>query len=256
MTPPPELIAERDGAVLVISINRPEQKNAMTRTAAELLAGALDELDGDPALSVGVLTGTGGTFCSGMDLKRFAAGERPSVPGRGFGGLTERPPAKPLIAAVEGYALAGGFELVLACDLVVAARGARFGLPEVRRGLVARGGGLIRLPRLVSRAVAMELILTGDFIDADRALAMGLVNRVVADGAASAEAIALAQRLARNAPLALSASKRVVVESADWPLGEAFARQIPITDPVFASEDAREGAVAFAEKRVPNWRGR
>jgi enoyl-CoA hydratase len=256
MTAQPEVIAERDGAVLVISINRPEQKNAMTRTAAELLAGALDELDGDPALSVGVLTGTGGTFCSGMDLKRFAAGERPSVPGRGFGGLTERPPAKPLIAAVEGYALAGGFELVLACDLVVAARGARFGLPEVRRGLVARGGGLIRLPRLVSRAVAMELILTGDFIDADRALAMGLVNRVVADGTAAAEAIALAQRLARNAPLALSASKRVVVESADWPLGEAFARQTPITDPVFASEDAREGAVAFAEKRAPNWRGR
>jgi enoyl-CoA hydratase len=231
MTAQPEVIAERDGAVLVISLNRPEQKNAMTRTAAELLAGALDELDGDPALSVGVLTGTGGTFCSGMDLKRFAAGERPSVPGRGFGGLTERPPAKPLIAAVEGYALAGGFELVLACDLVVAARGARFGLPEVRRGLVARGGGLIRLPRLVSRAVAMELILTGDFIDADRALAMGLVNRVVADGAAAAEAIARAQRLARNA-------------------------QIPITDPVFASEDAREGAVAFAEKRAPNWRGR
>ena len=253
MTAQPELIVERDGAVLIISINRPEQKNAMTRTAAELLAGALDELDADPALSAGVLTGTGGTFCSGMDLKRFAAGERPTVAGRGFGGLVERPPAKPLIAAVEGYALAGGFELVLACDLVVAARGAKFGLPEVRRGLVARGGGLFRLPRLVPRAVAMELLLTGDFIDADRAATMGLVNRVVAEGAAAAEAIALAQRLALNAPLALSATKRVVVESADWPLSEAFARQTPITDPVFASADAREGAIAFAEKRPPVW---
>jgi enoyl-CoA hydratase len=256
MTAEPELIVERDGAVLVISINRPDQKNAMTRAAAELMAGALDELDADPALSAAVLTGRGGTFCSGMDLKRFAAGERPSVPGRGFGGLTERPPAKPLIAAVEGYALAGGFELVLACDLVVAAQGARFGLPEVRRGLVARGGGLFRLPRLVPRAVAMELLLTGDFIDADRAAAMGLVNRVVAEGTAAAEAVALAQRLAKNAPLALSATKRIVLESADWPLSEAFARQASITDPVFASADAREGAVAFAEKRPPAWQGR
>lgn len=256
MTAQPELIVERDGAVLVISINRPEQKNAMTLTAAGLIAAALDELDADPALSAGVLTGTGGTFCSGMDLKRFTAGERPSVPGRGFGGLTERPPAKPLIAAVEGYALAGGFELVLACDLVVAAQGARFGLPEVRRGLVARGGGLFRLPRLVPRAVAMELLLTGDFIDADRAAAMGLVNRVVAQGAAAPVAVALAQRLALNAPLALSATKRVVAESADWPLSEAFARQTSITDPVFASRDAQEGAVAFAEKRAPVWQGR
>ncbi|HEY3882177.1 MAG TPA: crotonase/enoyl-CoA hydratase family protein [Trebonia sp.] len=256
MSPQPELLVERDGAVLVITVNRPEQKNAMTKAAAELMAAAMDELDGDPALSAGVLTGAGGTFCSGMDLKRFAAGERPSVPGRGFGGLTERPPAKPLIAAVEGYALAGGFELVLACDLVVAARGARFGLPEVRRGLVARGGGLFRLPRLVPRAVAMELLLTGDFIDAERAAAMGLVNRLVPEGTAAAEAVALAQRLAQNAPLALRATKRIVTESADWPLSEAFARQTPIADPVFASADAREGAVAFAEKRPPAWQGR
>jgi len=253
---PPEVTVERDGGVLVIVINRPEQKNAMTATASELIAAALDELDADPALAAGVLTGAGGTFCSGMDLKRFAAGERASLPGRGFGGLTERPPVKPLIAGVEGYAVAGGFELVLACDLVVAARGARFGLPEVRRGLVARGGGLFRLSRLVPRAVAMELLLTGDLIEAERAAAMGLVNRVVADGQARAEAITLAQRLARNAPLALAASKQVVVESADWPLSEAFTRQAPITDPVFASADAREGAVAFAEKRAPVWRGR
>lgn len=251
-----EALVERDGAVLVITINRSDQKNAMTRAAADVIAAALDELDADPGLSVGVLTGAGGSFCAGMDLKRFAAGEPASVPGRGFGGLTERPPAKPLIAAVEGHALAGGFELVLACDLVVAAKGARFGLPEVKRGLVARGGGLIRLPRLVPRALAMELVLTGDTLTADRAAALGLVNHVVDDATALVAALDLARRLAANAPLALAAAKRIAAESADWPLAEAFARQAPIADPVFASEDAREGAVAFAEKRAPVWRGR
>lgn len=255
-TTAPEALVDRDEAVLVITINRPEQKNAMTRSAGAIIASALDELDADPSLSVGVLTGSGGTFCSGMDLKRFAAGEVASVPGRGFGGLTQRPPAKPLIAAVEGYAVAGGFELVLACDLVVAARGARFGLPEIKRGLVARGGGLFRLPRLVPRALALELILTGDLFDADRAAALGLVNRVVDDGAALTAALTLADRLAANAPLALAASKRVSIESADWPLAEAWELQAPITDPVFASDDAREGATAFAEKRTPVWRGR
>jgi enoyl-CoA hydratase len=252
----PEVRVARDGVVLVITINRPQQKNAMTRAAADLIAAALDELDNEPTISAGVLTGAGGTFCSGMDLKRFAAGERPSVPGRGFGGLTESPPRKPLIAAVEGYAIAGGFELVLACDLVVAARGAKFGLPEVRRGLVARGGGLFRLPRLIPRALALELLLTGDLIGAERAESMGLVNRIVPDGGAASEAIAFAQRLAENAPLALAATKQIVVESSDWPLGECFDRQAPIADPIFASEDAREGALAFADKRAPVWRGR
>ena len=251
----PEALVERDGAVLIVTINRPAQKNAMTRSAGELIATALDELDSDPTLSVGVITGAGGTFCSGMDLKRFAAGEPASVPGRGLGGFAQRPPDKPLIAAVEGWAVAGGFELVLACDLVVAAVGAQFGLPEVRRGLVAAGGGMFRLPRLVSRAVAMELILTGDTVTAERAAALGLVNRLVADGTALAEAVAFAQRLAANAPLALAASKRVVVESTDWPLAESFDRQRVITDPVFASDDAREGATAFAEKRLPVWTG-
>jgi enoyl-CoA hydratase len=251
-----EVLVERDGAVLVITINRPAQKNAMTRSAGEIIAAALDRLDGDSSLCVGVLTGAGGTFCSGMDLKRFAAGELASVPERGLGGFTQRPPAKPLIAAVEGWAVAGGFELVLACDLVVAARGAQFGLPEIRRGLVARGGGLFRLPRLVPRAVAMELILTGDTFTADHAASLGLVNRVVDDGMALVEAVVLARRLAANAPLALAASKRVVTESADWPLTESFERQLVITDPVFASDDAREGATAFAEKRLPVWTGR
>jgi enoyl-CoA hydratase len=228
----------------------------MTRAAAELIAAAVDRLDRDPDLSVGILTGAGGTFCAGMDLKRFAAGETASVPGRGFGGLTQRPADKPMIAAVEGWAVGGGFELVLACDLVLAGRSAQFGLPEVRRGLVARAGGLFRLPRLIPRAVAMEMILAGSTLGAARAETLGLVNRVVEDGNARAAALTFALELAANAPLALVASKRVVTESADWPLVEAFDRQAVITDPVFASLDAREGAVAFAEKRSPVWRGR
>ncbi|ADP80818.1 crotonase/enoyl-CoA hydratase family protein [Pseudofrankia inefficax] len=252
----PEVRVERADRVLVMTINRPAQKNAMTRAAGEIIAAALDELDTDSSLSVGILTGAGGTFCAGMDLKRFAAGELPAVPGRGFGGLTERPPVKPLIAAVEGHAVAGGFELVLACDLVVAARGARFGLPEVKRGLVARGGGLFRLPRRVPKALAAELIFTGDVLTAERAAALGLVNRLVDDTRALPEALAFARQVAAGAPLALAASKRILAESADWPEGEAFARQASITDPVFASEDAREGALAFAEKRAPVWRGR
>jgi enoyl-CoA hydratase len=241
---------------LLITINRPARRNAMTRAAGERIAAALDLLDDDPELRVGVLTGAGGTFCAGMDLHRFAAGELASVPGRGFAGLTERPPSKPLIAAVEGYALAGGFEAVLACDLVVAARGARFGLPEVRRGLVARAGGLLRLPRRMPWSAAMRLVLTGDMIDAAQAERFGLVTEVVDDGAALDHARALAARIAANAPLSVQASKRVMSESADWSAAEQFRRQAAITDPVFTSGDAKEGARAFIEKRPPNWSGR
>lgn len=251
-----EVVARREGRVLVLTLNRPEKRNAMTRAMSELIAAHLDELDADPGLSVGVLTGAGGYFCAGMDLKRFVAGETPSVPGRGFGGLTERPPAKPLVAAVEGPALAGGFELVLACDLVVAGRGARFGLPEVKRGLVARAGGLLRLPERTSVALALELILTGDPIGAVRAAEAGLVNDVTDDGGALARAVELAGRIAENGPLALVAAKRVALAARDWSVEERFARQAPITDKVFASADAREGAQAFLERREPQWRGR
>jgi enoyl-CoA hydratase len=219
------------------------------------MADAWKEIDDNDEIRCGILTGAGGTFCAGMDLKGFLAGERPTVPGRGFGGLTQAPPRKPLIAAVEGYALAGGFELVLACDLVVAARGAKFGLPEVRRGLVARAGGLLRLPERLPRAVAMELALTGDFLAADRAYALGLVNRVTADGEAVAEAMTLATVIAANAPLAVAASKQVIAQSPDWPPGERESRQAELTDPVFASQDAIEGARAFTEKRPPVWTG-
>ncbi|MFT4229554.1 MAG: crotonase/enoyl-CoA hydratase family protein [Microbacterium sp.] len=252
----PDAVVERRDGVLVIALNRPAQRNAMTLAAAEAIAAALDELDASDDLSVGVLTGNGGTFCAGMDLKRFAAGERPVVPGRGFAGLVEAPPRKPLIAAVEGWALGGGFEVVLACDLVVAAATAKFGVPEVKRGLVARGGGMIRLPDRLPRAIALELLLTGDPIDAARAAHFGLVNQVVDEGGALDAALELARRISANAPLATAAAKAIAVASRDWPQSEAFARQQELSDPVFASQDAREGATAFAERRAPVWRGR
>jgi enoyl-CoA hydratase len=250
-----ELLVTEDASVIILTMNRPRQRNAMTRTLGEMIAAALDELDQRDDLAAAVLTGAGGTFCSGMDLKGFLAGDLPTVPGRGFGGLTERPPSKPLVAAVEGYALAGGFELVLACDLVVASSSALFGLPEVRRGLVARGGGLLRLPERLPRALALELILTGDTLAAERAGSFGLVNRVVEPGTALNQAVALARDVAANAPLALKASKQIVNESPSWPLNERFSRQRAVTDPVFASDDAKEGARAFAEKRTAVWTG-
>src|SRR6266566_674376 len=246
----PVLIEASDG-VLEITINRPAAKNAINLAVAKAIAAALDELDGRPHLAVGIITGAGGTFSAGMDLRAFLRGERPTVPGRGFAGITEAPPAKPIIAAVEGYALAGGCEIVLSCDLVTAGRGARFGIPEVKRGLVAAAGGLFRLPERIPPAVAMELALTGDFLDAERAYGLGLVNTLVADGEALAAAHRLAARIAANGPLATVASKKVMVESRSWPANERFTRQGPIIEPVFTSKDAREGAAAFAEKRPP-----
>jgi enoyl-CoA hydratase/carnithine racemase len=247
----------RAGTVMVITINRPAQRNAMTLAAAEAIAGALDELDGDTSLTGAVLTGQGAHFCAGMDLKRFVQfDERPYVPGRGFAGIVERPPSKPIIAAVEGWALGGGFEVVLACDLVVAAEGARFGLPEVKRGLVARGGGMFRLPRVLPLPVALEMLLTGEPLDADAAHRHGLVNRVVEDGRALDGALELAQAVGRNAPMAVAASKRIARAALDWPESECFERQRADTDAVFASADAAEGATAFAERRSPEWRGR
>jgi enoyl-CoA hydratase len=250
------VITERRGRVLIITLNRPDQRNAVNAAVAQGVAAALDELDGDPELSLGVLTGAGKGFCSGMDLKAFRAGERPHVPGRGFAGIVERAADKPLIAAIEGFAVAGGLEVALACDLIVAAKGARLGIPEVKRSLVAAGGALLRLPRTMPRNVAMELALTGDPIDAERAHALGLVNRVAEPGHALDEAIQLAETIAANGPLALAATKRIMVESADWPDSEFFDRQREIIEPVFNSEDAREGATAFAERRDPIWKGR
>jgi enoyl-CoA hydratase len=249
------LVECRDG-VLEITINRPAAKNAVNLAVAEALAAALIELDDRPDLTVGIITGAGGTFSAGMDLKGFLRGERPVVPGRGFAGLVEAPPAKPLIAAVEGHALAGGCEIVLACDLVTAGRSARFGIPEVKRGLVAAGGGLFRLPDRIPPAIAAELALTGDFLDAERAYQLGLVNRLADDGGALAAARELAARIAANGPLAVRASKAIMVGSRGWPAEERFARQMPVLMPVMTSEDAKEGARAFAEKRAPVWQAR
>ena len=248
------LTSEEDG-ILIVTINRPDAKNAMTKAAAEAIAAAMDRLDNDDSLRVGILTGAGGTFCSGMDLKGFLRGESPSVEGRGFGGVVQQPPEKPLIAAVEGYALAGGLELMIACDLVVASAAAKFGIPEVKRGLVAAAGGVMMLPDQIPERIAMELALTGDFIDAPRAYELGLINRVT-DGEALAGAKELAARIVANGPLAVKVSKQVIKQSRGWPMDERYKRQTQLIAPVFVSEDAREGAAAFAEKRAPNWKGK
>jgi enoyl-CoA hydratase/carnithine racemase len=250
------VLTERRGRILLITINRPDQRNAVNAAVAQGIGSALDELDADDELTVGVLTGAGKGFSAGMDLKAFVAGERPYVEGRGFAGITQRAANKPLIAAIEGFAVAGGLEVALACDMIVAARGARLGVPEVKRSLVAAGGALLRLPRTLPRNVAMELALTGDPIDAERAHRLGLVNRLAEPGQAVAAALELAEAIAVNAPLALAATKRILSESVDWPDSEFFARQGEISGPVFMSEDAREGSRAFAEKRQPVWQGR
>jgi enoyl-CoA hydratase len=250
----PVLTQDGDG-VAVITINRPEARNAVNGAVARAIAAAVDEYDARADVRVLVLTGAGGTFSAGMDLKGFLAGDAPIVDGRGFGGIVEQPPVKPVIAAVEGYALAGGFELALACDLIVASEEARFGLPEVRRGLVAGAGGLLRLPRRIPYHLAMEIALTGEHFPAARLHQAGLVSSLVPAGQALSAARALAGRVALGAPLALAASKRIITESADWPSTEAFGRQSEIIRPVFSSADAMEGAVAFAEKRRPAWRG-
>ncbi|RAY11486.1 enoyl-CoA hydratase [Actinomadura craniellae] len=250
-----EVLVEVDGAVAVITINRPKAKNAVNGAVAEGIAKALDEFDERKDVSVIVITGAGGTFCAGMDLKGFLTGENPMSGGRGFGGIAEKPPTKPIIAAVEGYALAGGCEIALSCDMIVASSEAKFGVPEVKRGLVAAAGGLFRLPQRIPFHIAMEIVLTGDHYGTARMAELGLVNRVTEPGQALAVARELALKIAENAPLALAASKRVIVESADWPAAESFARQGEIVNPIFGSKDAAEGATAFAEKRKPNWSG-
>ena len=249
------LVDVADG-VMTITINRPEAKNAVNKAVAEGISAAIDELESNDALRVAIITGAGGTFCSGMDLKAFVTGELPVVEGRGFAGLVEYLVKKPVIAAVEGYALAGGFEVAISCDLIVVSEEAKFGIPEVKRGLAAAGGGLIKLPKQIPARIAMELALTGDFINAERAYELGLVNQVVPAGTALEAARALAARIAANGPLAVAASKQVVARAQDWDREEMFAKQQEIVMPVLVSEDAIEGATAFAQKRAPNWKGK
>ena len=253
--PAGEVLTEVEDGVLIVTINRPEARNAMNKNAAELISAAMDRLEADDTLRCAILTGAGGTFCSGMDLKGFLRGERPSIEGRGFGGLTEWTPSKPVIAAVDGYSLAGGMELALSCDLIVANSGAKFGIPEAKRGLAAAAGGLIKLPRQIPPRIAMELALTGDFIGAQRAYELGFVNRVT-DGPSLEGAKELARAIAQNGPLALIASKAVIRDSHSWTDAEMWSKQAAYIAPVFSSADAREGAAAFAEKRKPNWQGK
>lgn len=247
---------ERRGEVLVMTIDRPTRRNAVDRAVSLAMAAALVTLDADDQLRVGIVTGAGGHFCSGMDLKAFVDGERPEIEGRGFAGMTERSPTKPLIAAVEGFALAGGCELALACDLIVAGAGAVFGLPEVARGLVAGSGGLIRLRERIPPAIALEYALTGQRMDAETAWRWGLVNRMAEAGGALDAALALAGEIAANAPLSVAASKAIMAAAPDWHVDTRWEQQRPLVEAVLASADAQEGALAFAEKRQPRWSGR
>jgi enoyl-CoA hydratase len=251
-----EVLVERRGGVQIITINRPEAKNALNEAVAIGIAAAVDELEESDDLHVGVLTGAGGTFCAGMDLKAFLRGESPTVGDRGLGGITQAPPRKPLIGAVEGWAVAGGFELLLACDMVVAAETAKFGVPEVKRALVAGAGAALLLPQRIPQAIALELLLTGDPISAERAAELGLVNRLTAEGGALDGAVALATTISANGPLAVAVTKQIARSASDWTQTEGWGKQNELMEPVFISADAREGATAFAEKRPPIWTGR
>lgn len=255
-SPSTPVIVEREGPVLVVTLNRPDVLNAVDGECASLLAGAFDDLDQVDDLRVGVLAGGPRVFSTGMDMRAYADGNSPLVPGRGFGGLTERQPKKPLIAAVEGYALAGGFEMALACDLIIASRTAEFGLPEVTRGLIASAGGLLRLPHRVPYQLAMKLALTGERLDAEQALAHGLVVELVESGAARRRAIELGEQIARNGPLAIQLSKRSISRLACPVTPEMWSEQESLQRLILGSEDAREGVEAFREKRSPQWVGR
>jgi enoyl-CoA hydratase len=248
---------ERRGRVEILAIARPEARNAVNGEVARAIEAALDDLEADDEVLAVIVTGRGPTFSAGADLKAIAAGRALDLMTKrgGFGGITQRDFPKPLIAAVNGPALAGGFEIVLRCDLVVAADDAVFGLPEVKRGLFAAAGGLLRLPKRVPLALAAELAITGDTIDADRAHALGLVNRVVPREQVLDEALALAGRIAENAPIAVRNSLRMVREAVDLTEADAWRRSGQLAGEVASTKDAIEGATAFAEKRPPRWTG-
>lgn len=247
---------ERRGNIALVTLNRPDARNAISPEVSREMAAVLDEVEGNRDLRAVVLTGRGEVFSAGADLKVVASGRANDIArGKGgFAGIVTRDFPKPIIAAVNGPALAGGFEIVLSCDLVVAAETARFGIPEVKRGLMAAAGGLIRLPKRVPLAVALELAMTGDPIDASRALALGLVNRVVPADRVVDEAIALADRIGENSPIAVRNSRQLVREAAEMSEADGWARTLELMMPVFESGDAVEGATAFAEKRAPVWR--
>lgn len=245
------VLTERRDRVLLITLNRPEAMNAINGALASGLLAAVAELDGDPGLSVGVLTGHGRGFCAGMDLKAFARGENIT----GFDTFVRSGAQKPLIVAVEGFALAGGLEMALTFDLMVAAKGVKLGIPEAKVGLFAAAGGLLRLPGRVGFGKAMEMALTGDPITAEEAFQYGLVARLTEPGEAVTAALELAERVGRNAPLSVAASKQLVRLSQGVTEEEFWELQKPLMRSVFASDDSREGPLAFAEKRPPQWTG-
>jgi enoyl-CoA hydratase len=254
-----EVVRERRGHIEILTINRPEARNAINGAVSSAMSSIMDELADDDGCWVVVITGAGDkAFSAGMDLKAFASGDSASIIGAsgGFGGLTKRDFPKPIIAAVNGSCLAGGFEIMLSCDLVVAADHAMFGIPEAKRGLIAGAGGLIRMPKRLPIAIALEMAMTGEPISAERAAGLGLVNRVVPAASLMDEALALAETIAANAPLAVRYSKKVMKEAADAPESEGWAINDAAVGVVFSSADAMEGPVAFAEKRAPNWQGK
>ncbi|MFJ3308311.1 crotonase/enoyl-CoA hydratase family protein [Streptomyces sp. NPDC086549] len=252
-TTEPVVLTEREDGVLVITLNRPRVRNAIDQALADAVDAALRLLEDDPELDVGILTGAGGHFCSGMDLKAFPVEGVPTVADRGLAGLTRTRRSKPVIAAVEGAAVAGGFELVLACDLIAAADTAFFALPEVTRGLVASDGGAIRLPRRLPHHLAMEILLTGCPLPAEEAAQHGLVNQLTGEGKALDGAIGLAARIRANSPQAVRITRQVVGVTSGLDDHAAFTVQDPLTAPVFRTDAAAEGTRAFCEKRPPSW---
>jgi enoyl-CoA hydratase len=247
-----EILTETHGRVRLVTLNRPDARNAINSALGQALVAAIQELDGDDGLTAGVLTGAGGGFSAGMDLKAFAK----EGPPKGFNEFLQNGSQKPLIAAVEGFALAGGLEIALTCDLIVAAKGVKLGIPEVNKGLFAAGGGLFRLPNRIPYGVAMEMALTSDPITAEEGRELGLVTRLAEPGKAAEVALELAERIAKNAPLAVAASKQIIRQTRGLTEEESWALQGPILGKVFTSEDAKEGPRAFAEKREPRWTGR
>jgi enoyl-CoA hydratase len=254
-----ELLRKRRGHTEVLTINRPDARNAINGAVSRAMGAAFDELENDDDCWVVILTGAGDkAFSAGMDLKAFTAGEAGDIMEAkgGFGGIARRDFPKPIIAAVNGSALAGGCEIMLSCDLVVAVEEAKFGIPEVKRGLMAGAGALVRLPKRLPPTIAMELALTGDPIDARRAMELGLINRVVPADRLMEEALSLADTIAENAPLAVRVSKRVLKQAGEVPDADGWEINNKAVPEVFGSADAMEGPIAFAEKRKPNWTGR
>jgi len=254
----PAVVTEQQGNLLIIRLNRPQARNAVNGDLAKGLEAAIDELEGNDALSAGVLAANGPVFCAGADLKVIASGRDGELATErgGFGGLVRRKRTKPLVAAVHSSAFAGGFELVIACDMVVAAQGIQFGLPEVKRSLVALAGGLVELPGLIGEKLAYEIALTGDPIPVERLYQAGFINRLVAADSVIDEALRLAKAICENGPLAVRASKRIIAEGRDLGTDARWSMANEIGYPVFKTEDAKEGARAFVEKRKPVWKGR